>query len=94
MLLFGVYDKAVKKFSNYFFAESDEMAVRSFVMSYGKDEKFSSLFGDAFTLIKLASIDDDTGAVTNLENLPVMSMVDAVRMYKGVVNDEVSNAIQ
>lgn len=93
MLLFGVYDKAVKKFSNYFFAESDEMAVRSFVMSYGKDEKFSSLFGDSFTLIKLGSVCDDTGAITNLENLPIMSMVDAVRLYKGVMNDEVPNSV-
>ena len=91
--LYGVYDLAVKKFSSFFTAESDDFAVRSFIMSYGRDKKFADLFGSQFVLNRLACIDSDSGAVENLENLTMMTMRDALLAYGGYDDVEVSNAV-
>lgn len=87
IFLYGIYDSSVGKFTSYFTAESDDFAKRSFIMSWTKDKKYCSMFGSNHNLMRIGSVSCDTGSVTNIDNIPVISLEEAFKMSEaGVIN--------
>lgn len=89
---YGIYDNAVNQYGNLFTAPSEDHAKRSFIMSYAQDDSFTRLFGKDFRLDYLGDCDVESGDMTPVPPVTVMTMTDAVN-YLRLYDDEVENAV-
>ena len=86
--LYGIYDSSVGQFTSFFTAESDDFAKRSFIMSWTTDKKYCSMFGSNHNLMRIGCVSCDSGTVSNIDNLPLITLEEAFKLSEaGVFND-------